>query len=363
MRDDARRDAVRVDGLARDVRQVELALLEVTAADVEVQHVERVGARAGEEAVVRLADADLLDLARARRERLLHLDDLGRLHAGVDAEVLVVELQLRARSAALQAREDRLVDVRVRAAPRDVVEVAEAKAVRVERPEGQAQAFLAVGLAVRVIEGADVRAGVVERLVQVARVRRERADVEAQNQRSLGVEAFDEARHLLVERQVREVLAAAEARVQVVEEEAVLLPVTDARVRRERERLPRLVQDVVVAERPRQAGIHEVADARRRFAARQRRHRAIGGLVRRLVGRRGGVRSLVRGLVRGLVDRHGSGLGRLRGLGRGGRRVRRLVGGSLALLRCGERREGDEEDRGGQRGDECSGSHGGQFVP
>src|SRR5262249_40358783 len=48
-------------------------------------------------------------------------------------------------------------------------------------------------------------------------------EVEADDHRRFGVEPFDEPGHLLVERQVREVLAAAEARVQVVEEEPVLL--------------------------------------------------------------------------------------------------------------------------------------------
>src|SRR4051794_22270232 len=54
---DAAGAAVRVDVLAADVLEVELALLEVAAADVEAEVVERIHARAAQEAVVDLADA------------------------------------------------------------------------------------------------------------------------------------------------------------------------------------------------------------------------------------------------------------------------------------------------------------------
>ncbi len=62
------------------------------------------------------------------------------LEAAEDVELLVVVLDLRAGRGALEAREDRLVDVRRCAAPGEIVEVAEAEAVGVEREEREAEA-------------------------------------------------------------------------------------------------------------------------------------------------------------------------------------------------------------------------------
>jgi hypothetical protein len=230
-------------------------------------------------------------------------------------QLSAVVVDLAAGGEALEAREDRLVDGRRRAAPRDVVEVAEAHTVSVEGEERHSQADLAVRLAVRVVEGPDVRARVVEGAVQVVGAARELADVDAHHDRSLGVEVLDEPRHLLVEREVRQVLAAAEPGVQVVEEEAVRAAIRDARVGGEGLCDARRVQHVVVAERPRQAGIHEVADADGEHVPK--------GLVLFRDGRRG------RGDGRG--DRADGGRGG-RGL-HGGRRLRRGAQGRGALLR------------------------------
>ena len=66
-------------------------------------------------------------------------------------------------------------------------------------------------VAAGLVEDLDVRAGVVQRLVQVARVGRERREIEAQHDGGLGRQVRDEPGHLLVHHEVREVLAAGEA--------------------------------------------------------------------------------------------------------------------------------------------------------
>ena len=63
--DDARRAAERVDGLAVDVVEVELALLEVAGAEVEAEERERIPTEAAEDAVVGLRDAGGLDVVVA----------------------------------------------------------------------------------------------------------------------------------------------------------------------------------------------------------------------------------------------------------------------------------------------------------
>src|SRR5690606_14129690 len=103
-----------------------------------------------------------------------------------------------------------LIDVRGAAAPGQIVEVAEAEAVGIEREEGEAEAGLLVRS--RLVEHAQVRAGVVERGVQVAALRGQLTEIEAGDERGLGRQALDEARELLVHDEVRDVLAAGEAR-------------------------------------------------------------------------------------------------------------------------------------------------------
>src|SRR5690606_30792588 len=104
-----------------------------------------------------------------------------------------------------------------------------------------------------------------------------------------------------------------EAGVQVVEEEAVLLSIPDGRVRRERERLAGRVQDVVVAERPGEAGVHEIADpGRAGVLLGGRDHRGDGGR------RRGGGGGRLRGRGSGRLRGRGGGRRDGRGVGRGG---------------------------------------------
>jgi len=249
--------------LAAHVRQVEAPLLEEAGARVEAQVIERVPSDAAEEAVVRVRHVDRRDVAVvARAEDLLRLDNLRRLEAAESVEAPGVVLDLEARRAPLDAGEDGLVDGRRGAAPRDVVEVPEAEAVGVEREERRREAFARV--AARVVEEAKVRTGVVEGRVEVAGVRRQRVEVEAEDDRGFRRQAGDEAGHLLVHDEVGQVLAAREARVQRVEEEAVLRAVADGEAGRQRDELPGGVQEVVVAEGPRDAGVHEVPGARAR---------------------------------------------------------------------------------------------------
>jgi len=152
---------------------------------------------------------------------------------------------------------------------------------------------------------ADVRAGVVEGLVQVARVRGEGGEIEAQDDRGLRRQMRDERRHLLVHDEVGQVLAAVVARVQVVEEELVLRAVTDREGRREGNELADRVGEVVGAERPGETRVHEVARVR---PWRREVDRACPGATRDVERRRAGWRR----------DRHG----------RRGRRRRRGGGGS-----------------------------------
>src|SRR5690606_39100028 len=114
---DARRATEGEDLLPEHVGEVELALLEVAAAQIEVRVVGDLHTGAEQAAIVGLADADDLDLAGARGEDLLHLNNLRRFHAAVDVEVRMRELQLEAGRAPLDTREDGLVDARVSAAP------------------------------------------------------------------------------------------------------------------------------------------------------------------------------------------------------------------------------------------------------
>src|SRR5262249_29118190 len=145
--------------------------------------------------------------------------------AAEHVELLVVELDLRAGRGALEAREDRLIDARRAAAPRQVVEVAETETIRVEREERDAEAGLLVRA--RLIEETEIRARVVERGVEVSGLRRELTEIETNDERGFRREVLDEAGQLLVHHEVRDVLAAREARVQVVEEEAVLRALAD----------------------------------------------------------------------------------------------------------------------------------------
>ncbi len=154
-------------------------------------------------------------------------------------------------------------------------------------------------------------------------------EIEAEHHRRLGRQVGDEARHLLVHHQVRQVLAAGVARVERVEEELVLGPVADRPRGRQRDDLTLGVQEVVVAEGPRQTGIHEVtrARARRRHAHRARSRRAEHVVARPRLDRRG-ARRRGRILPLRITRRAGAwGNGR-RGRRRHGGRRRRGGGGA-----------------------------------
>src|SRR5262249_42933508 len=81
-------DAIGVDRLARDAGEIDLALLEEASAEVEVEKIHGIDGAAAEEAVVDLAEADGLDLARAGHQRLLDLHDGGCLEAEIGAPAL-----------------------------------------------------------------------------------------------------------------------------------------------------------------------------------------------------------------------------------------------------------------------------------
>ena len=108
-----------------------------------MDEVGQIGPEPPEEAVVGLRHAHGVRggaLSRAALgDALLHLDDAGGLEATEDVQTVAVVLHLGAGRAALQPREDRLVDAAVRAAPGDVVQIAEAEAIGVDGVEGQAQ--------------------------------------------------------------------------------------------------------------------------------------------------------------------------------------------------------------------------------